>query len=59
LLSRIDGETGAVLCTVSTAHGTGTMELAEVNTYAPAERESGCDSAVAVATEVWEKLPKP
>lgn len=65
IVSRYEGE-GSMSCTVSTEHipseismRAGGMELAEVNTYAPLGRESGCDSAVAVATEVWAGLPKP
>jgi hypothetical protein len=35
----------------------GAVELAEVGTYAPANGELDCGSALTVATEVWEHLP--
>ncbi len=66
VVSRYEGESGAVMCTVSTGHirsdlspqqRPNTVEVAEVETYVPAGGETGCDSALTVAEEVWEQLP--
>ena len=65
VVSPFDGESGAFLCTVSTAHIPSDLpelpdavEVAEVSTYAPANGKLDCTSAVTVAEEVWEHLPK-
>jgi hypothetical protein len=65
VVSPFEGESGAFMCTVSTAHilsdlsdRRGAVELAEVSTYAPANGTLDCTSAVTVATEVWERLPE-